>query len=336
MRSKKTAGDLRNSQVVRVLSIIRDLTRLGGVDVYELAAKYGTSERTIRRDLDAILAMRLPLVEEHDGKKKRWRLDFKGDLARLAELLDVSHYLSLRMAMDQGAKTAVPSPVFASLEDLANKIELALGKKAREDLTAIERCFHSYEKQAYRDAPVDIIYPLLKAITDNRLCRVTYQAPHVKPKQKTFTILPLKLFHYRGAIYLMAYMPFYKNYMNLNLHRMKAVTLTSKNLETPKDFDPEKLENAAFGVHHTGRPVTYKLRFAPWVAPFIRERIWHPSQTLEDTKDGGVVLTFRCAKTYEVKAWVASWLDGVTVLAPKSLKDEMADLGEWLVGQYVR
>lgn len=317
-----------------MLSIIRDLTRLDGVDVYELAAKYGTSERTIRRDLDAITAMRLPLVEMQDGKKKRWRLDFKEDLARLAELLDVSHYLGLRMAMDQGAKTAVPSPVFASLEDLATKIEKALGKSARKDLAAIERCFHSYEKQAYRDAPVDILHPLLTAITNNQLCRVTYQAPRVNPKQKTFTVLPLKLFLYQGALYLMAYMPYYKSYMNLNLHRMTELVLTGNNLDTPEDFDPEKLENAAFGVHHTGRPVTYKLRFAPWVAPYIRERIWHPSQTLKDMKDGGVELTFRCAKTYEVTAWVASWLDGVTAQAPKSLREELSELGEVFSDRY--
>jgi len=335
MRSKQSAGDLRNSQVLRVLSIIRDLTCVGGLDVYDLANKYNTSVRTIRRDLDAIKALHLPLDEETRGKKKVWRLNFKHDLDRVAGLLDVSHYLALRVTMEQGQKTAVPSPIFAYLEDLSDKVEKAVGKKNRQRLAAIEQCFHSYEKQAYRQAPVDIIYPLLDAIPENRLCRLTYQAPQVKPKKKTYNVLPLKLFHYQGAMYLMAYMPHYKTYLNLNLHRMKAVAVKDKTLVPPEDFDPEKLENAAFGVHHTGRPVTYKLRFAPHVAPYIRERIWHPSQTLQDRDDGGVDLTFRCARTYEVTAWVASWLEGVTVLAPESLRDELGDLGVWLKDEYV-
>ena len=334
MRSKQKVADPRNLQVVRVLSILRDLNRLDGTDVYELAAKYGTSERTIRRDLDAIATLGLPLVEEPAGKKKRWRLDIKADIARVSELLDASHYLGLRMAMEQGDKTAIPSPLFSTLEDLSDKIEAALGPAARKDLEAIERCFHSYEKQAYREAPPDFLLPLIAAISQNLVCTVTYQAPRVRPQKKTYAILPLKLFLYRGAVYLMAFVPSHKSYVSLNLHRLKALAVTDDSLETPADFDPEKLENAAFGVHHAGRPVTYRLRFAPWVAPYIRERVWHPSQVLNDGEGGEVELTFRCAKSYEVTAWVASWLDGVTVLAPKSLSKALGKLGSWYADQY--
>ena len=65
----------------------------------ELAERHGTNVRTIRRDLEGLEAVGLPIVEEPgDGKKKRWRVAYKDKLARLADLLEVTHYLALRVA----------------------------------------------------------------------------------------------------------------------------------------------------------------------------------------------------------------------------------------------
>lgn len=324
----------RNAQLVRVLSILRDLDRMGGEDLYELARRYGTTDRTIRRDLAALEEVGLPLVAEADGKKKRWRIAYKDRLTRLSGLLDAGHYLGLRMALDQLGAVGKTTAMFATLEDLAHKVEKALGPTATRTLAAIEKCFHSYEKQAFRQAPADVFWPLVTAISEHRLCEVTYRAPRVEPEDKTYKILPLRLFTYQGAIYLMSYVPKHRSYVNLNLHRLVSLVVLEEQVKPPADFDPEKLENAAFGVHHAGRPVTYRLRFRPWAAPYIRERTWHPTQKIKDLEDGRVELSFRCARTYEVTAWVASWLDSVEVLAPRSLRFDLASLGENLTERY--
>ena len=52
----------RNAQLLRLLSIIMDLDRLGGVDLYELAQCHGATVRTIRRDLEALERRRMPGV----------------------------------------------------------------------------------------------------------------------------------------------------------------------------------------------------------------------------------------------------------------------------------
>src|SRR4051812_45565134 len=107
--------------MIRILSIIREMDRVDGVDLYELAERHGTNVRTIRRDFEAIEAVGLPLAEEQDGKRKKWRIAFRDKLSKLSDLLDVSHYLALRVAMDTGVHKT--SSLFASLEDLADKIE---------------------------------------------------------------------------------------------------------------------------------------------------------------------------------------------------------------------
>ena len=213
---------------------------------------------------------------------------------------------------------------------------VVLGPAARNTLKAIDACFHSYEKYAYRQAPPDVFWPLVVAISERRLCRVTYRAPRTEAWDKTFQVLPLRLFSHAGGIYLMAYMRHYGSYLKLNLQRLRALRVLDKKGEVPDDFDPEAVENAAFGVFHGGKVRTFRLRFSPELAPYIRERTWHPSQDLKDLDGGGVELTFRCSESHEVTSWVASWLGGVEVLEPRSLREELGKLGRSLTRTYGR
>jgi predicted DNA-binding transcriptional regulator YafY len=334
MRSKQRSAKGRNDQLLRILALIRELSE-GGDTVEAFAARFGTSVKTIRRDLIAIESAQLPLASHLvDGKKKHWRLPARDKLEQLSALLDASHYLALRVAMAPGAPMQNTSKVFAELEDFGQKIEQALGPKGRETLASIEACFQPYEKGVYKEAPPDVLWPLVNAIRERRMCRVTYGAPGGDPPEKTYDVLPLKLFAYQGALYLMCQLPWASSPTTLHLHRLRGLRVLRKKGKPPRDFDPRKLETAAFGVFASGNPTTYRLRFDPGVAPYIRERSWHPTQRLDERADGGVDLRFRCDASPEVASWVQSWGDGVEVLAPASLRRELGALGEWLSSTY--
>ena len=77
---------------------------------------------------------------------------------------------------------------------------------------------------------------------------------------------------------------------------------------------PPGASRAAFGIFIGLRPESFVLRFDAFSRPYIEERQWHPSQKLEVQPDGGVVLSFECAPSYEVTNWVASWREHVEVL----------------------
>jgi predicted DNA-binding transcriptional regulator YafY len=47
-----------------------------------------------------------------------------------------------------------------------------------------------------------------------------------------------------------------------------------------------------------------------------------------------VALKFTCRGSHEVSAWVASWRDHVTVIEPAALREEFAELAEWLWEKY--
>jgi len=224
--------------------------------------------------------------------------------------------------------------LFSPLEDLAAKIEEALGERGRGQLEAIERCFHSFEKFTYAKSPPDVFWPLVRAITERRVCRVTYRAPRQKLKDKTYEVLPLKLFCHQGAVYLWCSILKHGELTPLNLHRLQDLQVLDERAEVPEGFDPEWLEASTWGVFWGGEPTTYRLRFAAGAAPYIRERVWHPGQKLRDLRGGRVELTFTCGESPEVASWITSWRNLVEVLEPASLRGELASLGDWLQKKY--
>src|SRR5205823_195172 len=159
---------------------------------------YGTNVRTIRRDLEGLQEVGMPIAEEAgDGKRKKWRLAYKDKLSRLAQLVEVTHYLALRVAMDAGVGRR--SNLFTALEDLADKVEDQLGAAQRKQLVDIAEAFHSYEKHAYTRAAPDVFWPLIAAIAERRMCSVWYTAVRADAKEKEIRILPLRLFVYQQA-----------------------------------------------------------------------------------------------------------------------------------------
>ncbi len=324
MRSSKNARG-RNGQLERVLRVMRDLMRMGGTDLHELAERYGTNIKTIRRDLEAIQAAGMPVEPEEApvGKKKRWKLDAREDrLGRVNATLDASHYLALKVVMADAGAAARESGLYATLEDLLGKIEASVGEKGRPRLRAVEGAFLPWEKHAYQGSPPERLWPLVEAIQGRRVCRITYRAATAGPgaSPREHEVLPLRLFVYDRAVYLLCRFEGRGAIGTLNLHRLGALQVTDRTAAPPADFDAVRWSESAFGIVLGGRPTTYVLRFAPEVATYIKERVWHPSQQLRDLTDGGVELTFRCGASWEVESWVAGWRGWVEVRRPVAMK----------------
>jgi predicted DNA-binding transcriptional regulator YafY len=55
----------------------------------------------------------------------------------------------------------------------------------------------------------------------------------------------------------------------------------------------------------------------------VREKVWHPSQSLQARTDGSLVLTVRVTHLLEVKRWVLSYGDACEVLEPEELRQEV-------------
>lgn len=320
----------RNAQLVRMLALFRDLARREGCDLYDLAARHQVTPRTIRRDLDALAEAGVPLVDEDDGRRKRWRIVHQDPRRQLASLVDTSHYLAVRAAL--GGVSRRSKAAVSALDDLAEKLERMLGAADRQRLAAVRDCFDGTERAAISTTAPDVLWPLITAITERRCCEVEYAPP--TGVHSSYTVLPLKIFSQNGAAYLLVHHRRRDVVMTLALHRVRSLVITEQRAKPPASFDSHRYVASLFGAHGSGTALKYRLRFTADVAPFILERQWHATQRLRRRPDGGVDLVFTCQESFEVSAWVASWRGNVMVLGPTSLRKELRDLGQHLAAQY--
>ena len=244
----------------------------------------------------------------------------------------MSHYLALRLAMDRVVHGKTSS--FTALEDLADKIEQSLGKKDHARLREIVSAVHSLEKFAYQQTPPDVLWPLIDAISKRKLCKVAYRAISHDAGEKTYKLLPLKMFAYERAIYLHAYVHKHDAVIVLNLQRLVSLQALDETGTPPRGYDADALAESAFGVFLGKTTAHYRLRFGSSMARRISERVWHPTQKLRELPDGGVELELTCYASPEIGGWIRSFGSDVEVLAPSSLRIELATLGRAMAERY--
>ncbi len=81
----------------------------------------------------------------------------------------------------------------------------------------------------------------------------------------------------------------------------------------------QRLLRDSFGVH-SGRGTHHVvIHFHPHIADYIREKKWHPSQTLKELPDGGVELKLKLSSLLEVQRWILGWAGNAVAIAPPEL-----------------
>jgi len=74
------------------------------------------------------------------------------------------------------------------------------------------------------------------------------------------------------------------------VERIRHLALTDDRFTVRPDFDFAAYTRDAFGLMRD-EAVTVRVRFRRDQAKYVRERLWHPSQHLEDHADGSLTLT---------------------------------------------
>jgi predicted DNA-binding transcriptional regulator YafY len=312
---------MRNAEVIRQWKILKTIEAGRWTSSAKLATDYGVTERTIRRDIEALQEAGFPLYDDRVDGKRVWRLveGYKQRLTQsftLAELAAL--YFSRNMLSFLGG-----APFAQDLESAFGKIREALPAKSLAFLSRIQDLF-SARPDPWKDysKKQDVISGLIDAILHQRQARIAYFSFNSR-RTKAYTLDPYRLVYYRGGLYLYARAHEYDEVRTFAVERIQRMEVLDEGFEVPADFSPAEYARSAFGIAG-GKPETVELVFASAMAGYIRERNWHESQALVDEPDGSVRLVMEVAPGFELRAWVKSFLPHVRVVRPLSLREEIA------------
>lgn len=84
-------------------------------------------------------------------------------------------------------------------------------------------------------------------------------------------------------------------------------------------FDADRCRRESFGVIWE-KPMCVTLRFNADQAPYVRERIWHPTQSIRELPEGRIDVSFQAGGEFEITRWILGWGDAAIVVRPARLR----------------
>ncbi|MFN8092107.1 MAG: transcriptional regulator [Vicinamibacteria bacterium] len=312
---------MRNAEVIRQWKILKTIEAGRFTSSAKLAEDHGVTERTIRRDIEALQEAGFPLYDDRQDGKKVWRL-VEGYKQRLTQSFSLSELAALYFSRNMLAFLR-GAPFAQDLEAAFQKIREALPEKSLPFLSRIQDLFMA-RPDPWKDysKKQDVIAGLIDATLHQRQATIAYYSFNSK-RTKAYQVDPYRLVYYRGGLYLYARAHEYGEVRTFAVERIQKIEVLDQGFEMPADFSPSEYARSAFGIFG-GEPETVELVFSPETAGYVRERSWHESQLLADEPDGGVRLTMEVAPGFELQAWIKGFLPHVRVVRPASLRDAIA------------
>jgi predicted DNA-binding transcriptional regulator YafY len=132
---------------------------------------------------------------------------------------------------------------------------------------------------------------------------------------------PYRLLENRATWYLVAYCHLRNDMRLFALHRIRDWSLRDERFRPREDIDIDQWLMSAFQLEHGDPEQRVRILFQPLAARYIRERTWHPSQKIEERKDGSCYLEFQTRNLDEAKRWVLTYGADAKVEEPAALME---------------
>jgi len=315
---------MRHEKAAMVIELARRMAASAeGLTLDEMARDMEVGRRTAERMRDAVLGLYPQTEEVSDPPQKRWRI--RGGLSAFEQAPTTEELVELTRAAQGLRATGEPARA-AALEELERKLKSAMRSttlnRLAPDLEALVRA-ETLAVQAGPRASADetVLAEVRQAVLAGQPLGFIYSRPGAEARRRVMT--PCGLMFGR-ANYLVAAEPEGGAVKTFRLDRMSAVKAEPGVATPPADFDLQVFAGQSFGIYQDGVEDVV-LKITPDGAVEARGWRWHPTQTVEDQPDGGVVVRFRASGMRELAWHLFSWGEQVQIVEPERLKTVMAE-----------
>jgi len=306
----------RAARYLKIAMILSD--HPDGIGAQDLADRIGVSKRTIYRDIDAMdLDAGLPIWSD----RGKFGLEGGAFLPPLALTLHEATTLFLAARMLAKASDEHDTELIGAFVKLAQILPPVLAQHIQETV------------DAFADTPPNeqftrVFRVLAEAWAQRRVVEIEYDAgvydPTKGPRRTRVQPLAIEPSALTHALYLMGWDEGRNARRTFKVERILSASLTPDTFEPPAGAATARDLLRAWDVIADEEPVRVVIRFSPAVAKRAAETRWHPSQEIEQQRDGSLVWTGQVAGMREIKIWILGWGADAEVLEPAELRADVA------------
>jgi predicted DNA-binding transcriptional regulator YafY len=322
----------RGEQLSRQWRIIQALMAAGrGKTAADLALELECHSRTVYRDLETLQMAGFPLFTQTLEGKAYWSMSDTGRRP-LPIPLDLTELMALYFSRNM-LKVLRGTAIHDSLTSLFEKVKATLPPAYVDYLAKVEL---SLEVGVKSYKPYQQFQETLAQVSQAAQERHYIEIDYYTMNRRELThrrVAPYKLWFYDETFYLIGYCELRRTMRVFAVERIETIRLLEEAFAAPPDFDAEAFMRKSFGVFQ-GDPVAVRIRFSPEAAGYVREKIWHPSQTLLALEDGGLMFSAEVAGIEEITFWVLRWGADATVLEPPALRRAVARQARAMLANY--
>lgn len=287
----------------------------------KLAELLEVSTKTVSRDL-AFMRDRMGLPLDYDAQIYAWRYTYpvksfptvavsEGELVALmiaqkalAQYRGTTIYEGLEMAFGKLAARLGDNVSFSTAESV-NGVSFGRFGVGRKDL--------------------EIFGELNRAILKSVEIKFCYRKPGSDETEHR-TLRPYHLAERLNMFYLIGHDLDRQALRHFSLARISQLKISAIKFIRPPNFSGDNYFAKSFGVYVGDGDYTVILRFNAHAADKIREREWHPSQSVRELPKGELELTLQLDDLREITHWVLGWGEQVRVILPNELKKHASEI----------
>lgn len=310
----------------RLVAELLILQARGRVTATELADELEISERTARRDLEALAMAGIPVYSQA-GRGGGWSLlgGARTDLSGLTAAEASTLFLVA------GPSAAATPQVKAALRKLVRALPEPFRAKAEAAASAVVLDPTSWDRTSV--PPPAHLDALQAAVVDGVQVRLRY-AGRDRPESER-TVHPLGLVAKGSVWYLVAGTD--AGLRTFRVNRVRSVEVTEERVERPDGFDlAETWRSIKASIDERRAGFRAVARTDPPTAGWLRSAFGTRLSAGEVAEDGRVEVEIRSWSAHTLAAELAGFGAMVEVIRPAEVRDELARLGAELTRRYER
>jgi predicted DNA-binding transcriptional regulator YafY len=301
------------------------LLRQEGIDVHR---------RSIQRDLESLATMFTAL--ECDERSKPYGWSWSRD-APVLELPPMNVQTAVTLDLVRAyLLQALPRTTVKSLDSYFERAQDILAESAGAKLARWPRKVRVVPRGVALAPPnvsakvLDVVYA---SLLEERRFRAKYR-PRGAKTDKEYEVNPLGLVVRHGALVLVCTFRDYDDVNQVLLHRMSDAELLAAPSRSPRGFDLDAHIESGGVAYKQGPPLALQALVSKQASLTLQETALAKDQQLTPYDDEHELLKATVPNTFELRAWLRSYGPALEVLAPRSLRAEMAEAAKATAKRY--